>query len=419
MNEARAELIRIDTHGQAHPIGKVASQRMRARTGAYRMLPAPPHVVFMRYTGEDGRRDAEDGAIVRLAGELTTPGAMCDVLALLAQSGWRGELVVLEGITSRSVFLEHQLVVGVSTTADDERLGMVLYRFGAISREQHQLVAEQAQAGRRIGEVCVEQGMLTQEQLYEYIRKQVEEVVFATLTVSDGTFFFLDGFDESRLVSRHAISASGLLMEGVTRLDEMRYFRAKIPSAEYVPVRAKGGGEPPADAAALYGLIDGLRDIEELGRLSGKGEFETTKQVYQLVQSKHVRMTPPRPSGGPAAIVVTANAALHTIFEMVDAADKGAGVRRNLASFAVGAGVYDILFRGAGPDRDGTLDPEPVAKNVSVVACGAAPENILRQMLREYVSFALFSAGAALGAQREAELSRKVSPMLAQLRPEA
>lgn len=55
MKDSRSELVRIDSHGQAHPIGNVASQRMRARTGAYRILPAPNHVVFMRYTGEDGQ----------------------------------------------------------------------------------------------------------------------------------------------------------------------------------------------------------------------------------------------------------------------------------------------------------------------------------------------------------------------------
>jgi hypothetical protein len=59
---------------------------MRLREGAYRMLPSPRHLVFMRYTGADGRRDLEDGAIVRLAGEITAPGAMCDVLAILGSS---------------------------------------------------------------------------------------------------------------------------------------------------------------------------------------------------------------------------------------------------------------------------------------------------------------------------------------------
>ena len=106
MKDRRPELVRIDSKGQAHPIGNVASQRMRAREGAYRILPAPKHVVFMRYTGEDGRRDAEDGAVVRLSGEVTAAGTLCDILALVAQTGWRGELVVLDGDDERSIFFE-------------------------------------------------------------------------------------------------------------------------------------------------------------------------------------------------------------------------------------------------------------------------------------------------------------------------
>src|ERR1700750_2680235 len=118
MKDARAELVRIDSRGEAHPIGAVASQRMRAREGAYRLLPAPAHVVFMRYTGEDGRRDAEDGAIVRISGEVTAPGTLCDILALVAQTGWRGELIVLDGEDTRSIFFEQGNVVGAVTNVE-------------------------------------------------------------------------------------------------------------------------------------------------------------------------------------------------------------------------------------------------------------------------------------------------------------
>ncbi len=419
MKEARAELVRIDSKGEAHPIGVVASQRMRARAGAYRMLPAPEHVVFMRYTGEDGRRDDDDGAIVRLAGEITSPGVMCDVLALVAQANWRGELAVLDGENSRAIFFEQGYVVGALTTVEDERLGQVLYRYGVLTEEQHSLLMERLAWGQRIGEAAVEMGVVSQEQVYEYMRKQVEEVVYSTLTVSDGTFFFLDGFDDGRLATRHAISAHMLLMDGVTRLDEMRYFREKIPDAGFVPAKVEGKHPPAEEFARIYAAIDGRASIEELGRLTGQGDFQTTKQIYQLIQSKHVRINPPRVTGGPEAIVITANAALRAIFRVVDGAGKASLVRENLASFAVGAGVYDILFRDAGPDDQGVLKPKAVAENLVIVAGGADPENILKQMLHEYVSFALFSAGAAMGSERETELSREVGPVLAQLRPKA
>ncbi len=417
MKEVRAELVRVDSHGTAHPIGTVASQRLRSRPGAYRLMPAPDHVVFMRFTGEDGQRDESDGALVRLAGEITA-GAMGDVLALLAQAGWRGELVVFDGEDTRSVFFEQGNVVGAQTSVEDERLGSVLYRFGALTEEQLEQIMERVRAGRRFGDVAIELGLLSQEKVYEFIGKQVEEVVFGTLAVSDGTFFFLDGFDESKLVSRHTVSATMLLMDGVTRLDELAYFRQKIPSGDYVPVRVDGKGEPAGEYANIYKLVDGRRSVEDLGRETGLGEFETAKQVYALIQSKHVTMHPPRMSGGPTAIVETANAVLRTILASADEMSRGEEVRQSLGSFAVGAGVYDILFRNAGPDQNGAFDPEAVAENLVLVAAGGDAENVLKQMLHEYVSFALFSVGSVVDAARESTIKKEVGAMLARLRPQ-
>ena len=184
--DLKVELVRIASTGEAHPIGKIASQRLRARAGTYRMLPSPGHVVFMRFTGEDGRRDEVDGAVVRLAGEITHPGALCDILALLGQTGWRGELVVFEEQESRSLLIDQGNVLGVTTSIDDERLGAVLYRFGVLSQTQHAAITAQLDKGRRFGDVAVDLGLLSQEQVFHHIRKQIEEVVFSTLATADG-----------------------------------------------------------------------------------------------------------------------------------------------------------------------------------------------------------------------------------------
>jgi hypothetical protein len=418
MRDAKAELVRIDARGEAHPIGAIASQRLRARAGAYRVLPAPEHVVFMRYTGEDGRRDADDGAVVRLAGEVTAPGALCDVLALLGQTGWRGELVVADGEDVRSVFFDQGNVVGALTNVEEERLGSVLYRYGVIDADGLERVMALVQGGKRFGEAAIELGVLKQDQIYAHIAKQVDEIVFATLTVGDGTFFFLDNFDEGRLVSCHTVSANALLMDGVTRMDEMRYFRLKIPSAEHVPVRNEGRTAPDAEFMQAFDAIDGRSSVAEIGRRCGLGEFEVTKQVYGLVQSGHVSVHPPRAAGGPTALVAAANGALTAIYRAAESGGRADEVRSGLSSFAVGAGVYDILFRNAGPDATGALDADAVAQNSAVVAGGADPDNMLKQMLHEYVAFALFSAGAALGSSVEAELARQVGPALASLKPQ-
>jgi hypothetical protein len=304
------------------------------------------------------------------------------------------------------------------TNVDGERLGSVLYRFGAITDEQRSQVLALTQNGKRFGEAAIDLGMVKQDQIYAHMARQIEEIVFATMTVGDGTFFFLDGFDDGRLVSRHTVSANALLMEGVTRMDELRYFRQKIPTAEHIPFRVENRGTPAPEFQTVHAAIDGRQSVGELGRGTGLGEFETTKALYALVQSQHVTIHQPRVSGGPSALVSAANGALRAIFSVAQSAAKSHELRQNLASFAVGAGVYDILFRKGGPDETGALNPEVVAANSVVMAGSADQDNLLKQMLHEYVSFALFSAGAALGSGAESELARQVAPALAGLRPQ-
>jgi hypothetical protein len=317
------------------------------------------------------------------------------------------------------VYFDQGRVVGVQTTFENERIGMVLYKFGVIDEAQHEAVMVKVRDGKRYGAASVELGFLTQDQVYHYLARQIDEVVYATLTVGDGTFFFLDGYDDARLVAHHTVSANALLMDAVTRMDEMRYFQEKIPSADYVPSRTGNSSAAPEEYRATLDAVDAHRSVEEIGRVTGRGEFATTKDLYALIQSKHVVMHPPRMSGGLAALVAIAGDALRIVHKEADAEGVGSELRQSLGNFAVGAGVYEILFRGAGPDDQGALDADRVADNASLVAGANDPEYIVKQMLSDYVGFAVFSIGGMLGEEREAQIGRQVATIVARLHPDA
>ena len=419
MREAKAELVRIDSQGAAHPIGSVASQRMRLRKGEYRLLPAPPHVVFMRYTGEDGRRDEGDGAIVRVAGEISAPGAVNDVLAMLAQSGARGELIVFEGEDARSLYFDKGSIVGVRTSVEREHLGMVLYAYGAVTLDQHERIMQRVRRGERYGESAIALGFVAGEDIYRHLGRQVAEVAFACMLVADGTFFFLDGFDEQSLPSRHTISASLLLMDGVTRMDEVKYFRTRIPSPEYVPARLQHAKSPPSELLDVYQAIDGTRTVEQIGRLTGKGEFEATKQVYSLTQSKHVEVRTPPMAGGVRAVVETANAILLRLHQAAEERQVADALRKDLDRFTVGAGVHGILFRGAGPDARGVFEPETVVANLNLIESGSSAIEMAKQLIEQYVGFALFTAESLLPTAQSQDLKLQIAELLSALRPSA
>ncbi|HZF55481.1 MAG TPA: DUF4388 domain-containing protein [Polyangiaceae bacterium] len=414
MDDERHELVRIDATGTAHPLGKTASQQLRARQGSFRLMPTPAHLVVLRFVGEDGKRNDQNGPVFRLAGEITAPGALCDIVGLVGQASWSGELLVLDGEITRSMFFERGHVIGAQSSSENERIGEVLYRYGALSREQVHETARAVTTDLRFGEAAVMLGFLTRERLFQLITRQTEEIVFAVLLVGDGMFYFLDNFDPSRIASRQNLQISALLMEGVRRMDETRYFRERIPSDQHLPERVDDKVLPPEEAEfqKIYEAINGQRSVAEICRVVGLSEFEVTQALFQLVQVGRVIVHAPRPTG-PVAIVALFNEAIAMILDEVDAVGRGTEVREQLSSFATGAGIYDALFRRAGPSRTGTLDPERISENVAVMVGPEQAESMLAQWLYEYISFAMFVAdphvrhAGEVGARRE----EKFGPM--------
>src|SRR5580700_9069947 len=105
--------LRIDATGTVHPLGRHASQELRARAGEWRLLASPGDLMLAVRAGEGSRP-------LRLAGEVRTPGALCDVVAMIAQGSWGGELVIHEAGAVRSIYFDRGNVVGASTSVPSE-----------------------------------------------------------------------------------------------------------------------------------------------------------------------------------------------------------------------------------------------------------------------------------------------------------
>jgi len=404
----RDDLLRVDGTGTVHPVGRAASQLLRPRVGEWRLIPSPRDLIIARsMSGGD--------AVLKLAGEIRTPGALSDIVALAAQSQWRGELILLAEAGTRTFYFEGGIVIGASTTVHEERLGETLYRFGVITREElERVVAVSTETGKRLGETAVELGIVPAERLFEMMARQVEEVFYAAVHVSEGSFYFFDRFDEKNIIRRHSLNASALLIEAARRMDEMRFFREKIPNDDYIPVPVPGK-KAPDELAGVFEKMDGIRSIADIGRAIGQLEFEVTRATFQLVTNGCAFVVAPRPRG-PEAIVETFNPALGAIHERCDAVGKGAELRDGLSRFATGGGIYDPLFMGAGPLADGTLKPNRIASNIAALA-GEDPDAWLVGLMNDYVGFALFQAESLLPREEQSALMGQVMEILKPLRP--
>lgn len=407
MAEARDDLVRIDVAGVAHPVGETARVRMQGREGTFRVMPSPQHLVFMR-------RDGDDSRACLLSGEIRVTGVVCDVASFIGQSGQRGELVVIDRGAQRSIYFDGGHVVGARSSLASERLGEILCQLGVL--DPLQLADCQATAASdhlRLGEAAVQHGFVTRDRLFGLVAAQTQEIFHATILVGSGAFYFLESFDEADLAARHQLSIAALVRDGVRRIHEARFFRARIPSSLHVPM-ALGPAPPEPELKLVHAAMDGVRSVADLGPVLGLSEFEVTRAVFQLVNGGFLTIASPRPQGA-EAITDVFNRALVQIHGKCDAAGKGTELREGLARFSTGAGIYDPLFMAAGPQPDGSLKGERVAKNLAALA-GDDPDAWLVQLLHEYVGFAMFQAESLLQRDVERDLVRGVADSLAPVR---
>ncbi len=223
---------------------------------------------------------------VVLAGDLATfPPA--DLLNFLHNGRRDGVLLARSGGTERAVALIEGNVAWACSASPAERLGEVACRMGLADRARvHDLLKSQREAAavRRIGQLLVQSGSMTEEDLPRAMRHQVIEIFLGLLVAQSGAFLFLRGCDRARLPNDFALDTEALLLDGLRRLDEMELFRGRVSGLH---VRPRRSGKPaleelPADAQIVLGMAEGALTLGQIAAASALGEFETTRVVYRL-----------------------------------------------------------------------------------------------------------------------------------------
>ena len=216
-----------------------------------------------------------------------------DVFQLLDLSKKTGLLRVTSELrqNSGSLFFEDGRVVYAEIHSNPHPLGTMLLRSGRITESDLQRAHDMQQRQddpRRMGEILVAIGAITQRELDRQLRFQIEEVVFEVMSWNEGYFSFEEGRpDHLPAESTGRIPVEALLMEGARRIDEWSRIEKRIPHLGVIPTLAPaptGGGGldllPPE--WEVLALIDGRRDVRALAGALGRSDFEVAKTLFGL-----------------------------------------------------------------------------------------------------------------------------------------
>lgn len=241
-------------------------------------------------------------AIKGSLGEASLP----DVFQLLAMGQKSGCLSVTDRSAFGSIYFERGRITYAAMVNRRDRLGDLLVKNGLIDGSDLSAAvdAQGEHPDRRLGEILIERGAITPDQLEQYIRLQIEEAVFHLFTWAQGSFYFEPGQKpdpEAMLVS---INPENLLLEGARRIDEWSQIETRISSLDLIfeaePDRRLEGIALAEEQRKILPLLDGRRTVQEVADDAGLVEFDTAKALFGLLQAGLARAAGRREAAGPA-----------------------------------------------------------------------------------------------------------------------
>ncbi len=226
-----------------------------------------------------------------------------DVFQLLDLSRKTGTLAVTSELRDNegTVHFQNGKVVAAAIKSNPHRIGDLLMRAGRVTASQvAEASARQIEHGdaRRLGEILLEMGAITQKELERQIRIQIEAVIFELLSWREGFFRFEEGPMQGDPMVQ--IGTEALLMEGARRIDEWSRISDRVPSLLAIPRLTDTGDDKHAPMLDLLPsewevltMIDGELDLRAIASRLARTEFDLAKVVYGLVSTGVVTLKVP------------------------------------------------------------------------------------------------------------------------------
>lgn len=267
-----------------------------------------------------------------ITGNLKTMN-LAELLQWLANGQQTGTLIISDGSVEKRIYLDDGKIVSSSSTDPTGFLGHFLVSKGVISEEQlAAAIEEQETNGGMLGEILVASEALDQQTLDHMLRLKAEENICDLFAWEDGDFEFLDGeLPDYELVPVSA-NVTGLIMEGMRRIDHARAIKEVIPSVQCVPVAVGellDEDEMDLGWRGVLEAVDDDRSIEDICLHTHSSEFFVCQVLHHKITEGRLKVVRPRvvhvepeareadtPAPGPAegsnkdALIAQANAYL-------------------------------------------------------------------------------------------------------------
>ena len=231
---------------------------------------------------------------------------LTDLLQFLAAGRKSGSLKFDQAKITKQVYFKNGMIVGSKSNDPREYLGQVLLHYGKVDDAQLKTAREiQRSSGAKLGEVLVEQGFLTQEEVLGILRTRTLDAIYDLFLWTDGDFEFYDEEplpDDLLLIE---VEPTTVIMEGIYRIDELSRYRTRVPSDRSI-LELNAGWTSSLNLGkefrqVLY-FVEKKMSVAEICYHMHASAFHVYGQLYTLISEGVARVTGELPEDSPALL---------------------------------------------------------------------------------------------------------------------
>jgi protein-tyrosine phosphatase len=212
-----------------------------------------------------------------------------DIFWLVARAENTGELTVVRPSGTGRLFFRSGAIYCAETELCRETLGRVLARTGVIGSDELSAAEEEAgSSGRPLSQVLRSSESVTEKQLNDAYRNQIEDAAFELLRREFGEFSW-ESDSKAEPEFSLELSVDDVIEASQKRTAQLEEIRKLIPSDNAIfsivqePSGKDGSITVSVDEWRMLALIDGSSNAADIGRDSGLNDLTVLQMLHDLV----------------------------------------------------------------------------------------------------------------------------------------
>ena len=250
-------------------------------------------------------RGARYNQLMAITGTLKTM-SLPDLLQFLAAGRKSGTLKFDQGKITKQVYFKNGKIVGSKSNDPREYLGQVLLHYGKVDESQLKTAREvQRTTGAKLGEVLVEQGFLTEDEVLAILKTRTLDAIYDLFVWTEGDFEFYDEEPLPEDLLLIEVEPNNVVMEGIYRIDELARYRTLVPSDRSVLELNAGWTSSlklGKEFRQILYFVEKRMSVAEICYHMHASAFHVYGQLYTLISEGVARVTGELPEEAPVPV---------------------------------------------------------------------------------------------------------------------